>query len=351
MDPVACPVFVTGVSRSGTTLVRQILNASDDLWVAPETHYFDDLRPRLHSGGSRRLDPADVARCERYFFALSHRPYGQTGAPAEATVDREELRAEAAALGWTGDAWFEAFCRVRAHRNGRARWGEKTPRHVFRIDDILAFRPHAQVICLVRDPRGVAASYRDWKRGRRQASGQGAAAADNARAARSYNVVLNALIWRSAAAATLAALGRHGPDRVHVLQYEQLLARPEQTLRELCDWLGLAYRERMLQVRIVHSSYGTQGSGISREPLERWREKLAPSEIRTIERHCGRLMDAHGYALENPAAPIHRQALTYASVPFAVVRAGYANRRRLGKPTEYVRKRLAGGAGRPARSA
>jgi hypothetical protein len=38
MEPLARPVFVTGPSRSGTTLVQEILNRSDDLWVAPETH-------------------------------------------------------------------------------------------------------------------------------------------------------------------------------------------------------------------------------------------------------------------------------------------------------------------------
>ena len=109
---------------------------------------------------------------------------------------------------------------------------------------------------------------------------------------------------------------------------------------------GTSWKSGSRQVRIVHSSYGTRGSGISQEPLERWREKLTTAEVATIERHCGRLMDALGYPRDAVAAPIHQLALTYAAVPVAVARAAYANRARLGKPTEYVRRRLAGGTGR-----
>jgi hypothetical protein len=155
----------------------------------------------------------------------------------------------------------------------------------------------------------------------------------------------------SAGVAALRSHECHGPERVRILRYERLLAAPEQTLRELCDWLGLAFRDEMTQVRIVHSSYGTRGSGISQEPLERWREKLTTAEVATIERHCGRLMDALGYSRDSVSAPIHQLALTYAAVPFAVARAAYANRARLGKPSEYVRRRLAGGTGSPTKQA
>ena len=37
----------------------------------------------------------------------------------------------------TPDGYFEAFCRVLARRNGAEIWGEKTPRHIFRLQEIL----------------------------------------------------------------------------------------------------------------------------------------------------------------------------------------------------------------------
>ena len=79
-------------------------------------------------------------------------PSARPASPAESRLDRDELRALAQELGGTGDAYFEALCRLRAKRHGRERWGEKTPRHVYRIDDLLTAFPEAKVVCLVRDP-------------------------------------------------------------------------------------------------------------------------------------------------------------------------------------------------------
>jgi LPS sulfotransferase NodH len=72
----AAPIFVVGASRSGTNLLRALLNANGEVSISPETHYFDDLRPRLSSGGTAPLEPDDRERCENYFLALSHRAYG-----------------------------------------------------------------------------------------------------------------------------------------------------------------------------------------------------------------------------------------------------------------------------------
>ena len=101
-------IFVVGASRSGTNLVRALLNAHSMLWVSGETHYFDDLRPRLTGSGASPLTGEDRERCERYFLALSHRAFGQAGDADESRLDRDELRALAQELGGTGDAYFEA---------------------------------------------------------------------------------------------------------------------------------------------------------------------------------------------------------------------------------------------------
>ena len=53
------PVFVAGPSRSGTALVRSLLNGHPDVHIASETHFFDDLRRRVPVEG--RLGPAEQA--------------------------------------------------------------------------------------------------------------------------------------------------------------------------------------------------------------------------------------------------------------------------------------------------
>jgi Sulfotransferase family len=338
---VSGEIFVVGASRSGTNLVRTLLNAHSTLWVSGETHYFDDLRPRLPGAGTAPLIGADRERCERYFLALSHRAFGQAGEPEASRLDRDGLRALAQELGGTGDAYFEALCRLRAEHHGRERWGEKTPRHVYRIDDLLTAFPEAKVVCLVRDPRAVAASYKDWHgaAARRGVTESTELEADRERSRRSYNPVLMSLLWRGVVRASFTALERHGPERVRIQRFERLAAAPETEVGELCAWLGLAYEPALLEIPVVNSSYATTGTGVSSEPVERWRERLSTAEVAIVQSVTGELMGELGYVRDEVAATPLRLGWAWATAPVAIARAGVLNRRRLGKVSQYVRTR------------
>jgi hypothetical protein len=338
---VSGEIFVVGASRSGTNLMRAVLNAHSTLWVSAETHYFDDLRPRLPGNGTESLAGEARDRCERYFLALSHRAFGQAGDPDESRFDRDELRALAAELGGSGDAYFEALCRLRAQRHGREQWGEKTPRHVYRIDDVLSAFPEAKVVCLVRDPRAVVASYKDWHGAaeRRGVTESPALEADRERSRRSYNPVLMSLLWRGVVRASFAALEQHGPERVRIQRFERLAASPEAEVRELCAWLGLEFEPALLEIPVVNSSYATTGAGVSSEPVERWRERLSPAEIGIVQSVSEPLLSELGYTPDEVTVSPVRLAWAWATVPFAAARAAVVNRQRLGKATQYVRTR------------
>jgi hypothetical protein len=319
-------------------MLREMLNRHPALWITRETHYFDDLRPRLGDRAILPVGDADRERCERYFLALGHRAYGLDVDPAQSAVGVDQLRAEAVRRGGSADAYFEAFCVTRARAQGKERWGEKTPRHVFRIDELRSVFPQARVICLVRDPRGVAASYRDWKRG--EIDREATDAAERERVQRSYHPVLHALLWRSTMAATLAAAKRHGSHAVRVLRYEDVVREPEQTVRSLTAWLGLDYDPGMLDVPIVQSSYRIPQPGVSTEPVSRWQHRLPAAEIAVIQACCRSAMRELGYEPAEAKASFGTIARTWLSTPLAFTRATSANRKRIGRLPEYLARRL-----------
>ena len=65
------PIFIVGISRSGTTLLRKILNQHSDVWIVErETHYFDDLRVKMAAFEQQPLNPAQVKLCQRLLSSL-----------------------------------------------------------------------------------------------------------------------------------------------------------------------------------------------------------------------------------------------------------------------------------------
>jgi hypothetical protein len=341
--PLDQPIFIVGPSRSGTSLLRVVLSQHDRVWITRETHYFDDLRTRLAPHARTGLTPAERELCETYFLRLGHRPYGAEADPESSALERDDLRHQADRFGDGADAYFEAFCSIVAEIRGKPIWGEKTPRHVFQIDELFAFAPGAKLICLVRDPRAVVASYRDWHATRPTDESNPddvAFVRDRRRAIRSFHVGLITILWRGAMRASQAALARYGPERVYLLRFEDLATDPRRTVTELCQWLGLDFQEAMLDVPLVQSSYSSDEKGISKEPLERWRRKLSRGEIAAIQTFAGGTADELGYSREPVRGSLPAVAWAGATLPFAVVRAGFVNRARLGKATKYVQRRL-----------
>ena len=127
--------------------------------------------------------------------------------------------------GYTRDQWrehvrgfFEALHLHYAAAQGKARWGDKSPNNTLFLDYIDALYPHSQIVHIVRHPRDVIDS--------------------NRRKFGTKNGVLSARKWVRYVRSAEAFGARHGPDRYHVVRYEDLVADPEGTLRGLIGWLG-----------------------------------------------------------------------------------------------------------------
>jgi len=279
------PIFVVGAPRTGTTLMKEVLNGHPDVHLFEELHFFE----RIWDGRERFVEPDAPEATARAAEAL-WRVVADHGSEPDLSRTRsaDDLRCGAREAGGGLAGLLAATLAANAGLHDATRWGDSTPQDVLYLDILLSWYPGARVVAMVRDPRGYLASYKNFHR----------------RAMRTererYEPLLNSLLWRSYMTALRGAVEAGSRDALLLVHYEALAAEPERTLREVCAHVGLDPSAEMLDVRRGNSSYapGGRADGIFTTSRERWRGELSPSEQWLVERICRRPMEWLGYAPE-----------------------------------------------------
>ena len=275
------PVLVLGVRRSGTTLLRVMLDRNPSLAVPDETYFVptlarrhgdrpdldafvDDLR-RLPTIVEWGLDPADV---------------------------RARLR-PGATLGEAVSAVYEAY----AVRQGKERWGDKTPMYMRHLPLLERLFPDARFVQLIRDGRDAAVSFRAMPDGvvtRTWAHPDSPAGF--------------ACQWRAEVGAA-RALGRRVGERYLELRYEELVAEPERELRRICAHAALPWDPAMLAYAgTVDLSAKPHQRRLAQPPtpgVRDWRRELSRDDQAAFGAIAGDLLEELGYE----AAPERGSAL------------------------------------------
>lgn len=271
------PFFILGAGRSGTTLLRAMLEAHPDVHIPPENPLEVTIRDyRRYS----RLPWTVLLR-----IVLSRLEY-------HATWDRWDLplgelyRALSAApprarsLAAVLDALYRAH--LMRHKPSAIRWGDKTPPNTVVLPELRHVFPDLRVIHALRDGRDVVRSFMEVSR-----EGLPYFAA-----------------WWVRAVARARAFGARWPAQYLEVRYEDLVRDPAATIRRIAAFLELAFDERMLRHSELDLRLGDveryRALGGVREPIHersigRWRTEFDAGQIAELERVLGPTLAALGY--------------------------------------------------------
>jgi len=135
------PIFIGGMFKSGTSLLRAMLGQHSAISAGLETAWF---QLDWESGLGRGEEPlADYVSRTAGFYGEDPKV---AQAMAVASPDPE--------------AFIDTLLGASARRAGKARWAEKTPGNVRIADRILRRWPDARLLHIIRDPRDTFASLR-----------------------------------------------------------------------------------------------------------------------------------------------------------------------------------------------
>ena len=264
------PIFIGGVPRSGTTLLRVML----------------DTHPRIFCGTELRVIPAlTTLWCS---VEVSAQPLLESAY----AVDAERLRHIFADL-------VLSFLKPSWEASGKARVAEKTPFNILVFPELRRLFPDAALVHVIRDVRDVVASRLERDRATASDASANDSSVDTVALAR-----VRAEEWVSAMAVRRRMLLNSKLSPAYFeLRYEDLVCSPHTALNGLFTFLGERYDPAILDYhrldRNVDGSEEWSADGV-RRPLftsscGRWRKCLSAGELGSILQVAGPAMQELGY--------------------------------------------------------
>jgi Sulfotransferase family len=289
--------FVVGAPRSGTTLLRLMLDAHPELAIPPETYFI----PRAVKAWRRAKRPG---RAETPLAAYTDAVTAHTRWPdfhLDADAYRRQLEDDPP--GKVADA-IRAFYEMYAEKAGKPRWGDKTPFYVRKMETIHSVLPEARFVHLIRDGRGVTLSIKDLWFG--------------------PNTIEEAAEFWVARIDQGREQARDLPHYME-LRYEDLVREPERQLRRICEFVELPFDSQMLRyhelavervaAEVPPEEHAPGGRVVSTEErlqiiertatppdptrIDRWKTDMAPDDRRKFEAIAGFRLRELGYPVEN----------------------------------------------------
>jgi Sulfotransferase family len=279
--------FVVGMNRSGTTLLRMMLDAHPELAIPPETHFVPDLIKACREPDAM---PEDALAAMK-----KHREWGDFDLSDEEMLGR--LRALPKLR--PGPA-TRAFYAIYTEQQRKPRWGEKTPTYVQKMKLIQRALPEVRFVHVIRDGRDVALSVLD-------------------RTVRELTAADVARRWKkkiTKARADAPAI-RHYKE----VRYEDMILDTEQVLRDVCEFIELPWDDAVLHyhersperlqemARVLPGDGRAQELSVERrmathamttkppsaERVARWRTQMSPEQRAEFEAEAGDLLEQLGY--------------------------------------------------------
>jgi hypothetical protein len=276
------PIFLVGTERSGSNLLRLILDSHPNVHIPHPPHlvrYFHPLEPLYGDLSDDRRFRALVDDALRLVHCHIH--------PWPWVPGAEEIVARARSRDVFGV--YVALHEAARDDAGKRRWGCKSTFMVAHLSRICETFPAARLVWLHRDVRDVAASARDS-------------------VLATFHPAYTARLWE--AEQRLAWQGEQAGLPVHRVRYESLVAEPEATIRMLCDWIGEDFQPGMLEwfrgaeakrSSELSTSWRNTASPMRTESVERWRRDLGADDLLAVEALAAPMMATLGY--EPASAP------------------------------------------------
>ncbi|AVR46906.1 hypothetical protein C7S20_17465 [Christiangramia fulva] len=292
------PIFLLGAHKSGTSLIRALFDGISRYAVLPiETHPFQILdygirypyrkqNPKsLHFGEAQKKGLAWIRKSninvDKYSDSLTIDMFDEDRFQKEIEKNQSCMNEKR----FLEDYFSAVFISYKGNHSLRdtQRFVEKSVENMEFAADLKKIYPEAKFIHIIRNPYSNLVSLRKYK-GKKK-----------------YPFLDKPI---KALYESYYYLDRNERliDNYEIIKYEDLISRPENTLRRMCENLNITFNSKML-VPTINNGNSWKGnsttdmkfSGISDEKLYNWKKEICPLEIAFVNKLFPHVLDRFKY--------------------------------------------------------
>ncbi|HET7479282.1 MAG TPA: sulfotransferase [Rubrobacteraceae bacterium] len=277
-------VFIVGCPRSGTTLLRRMIDAHSEVAIIDETRWiaaFFERRNGLTSEGMvtpKLID--ELLEYDRF---------------AKLEIGRKELEnllRDGPPISYPD--FVAGIFDLYGRRRSKYLVGDKTPRYARRIPELHALWPHAKFVHIIRDGRDVALSVLNWKKADRALGRFSTWGRDS--------LTTVALWWELHLLLARETGSSLSPELYYEMQYEALISDTTNECKKLCKFLKIPYQDAMLR---FHEGRERTDPGLDAKKawrpvtagLRDWKTQMSDADMERFEAVAGSLLEELGYYL------------------------------------------------------
>ena len=272
-------IFMIGIQRSGSNLLRLMLNQLPDIVAPHPPHIMQRMAPLIPSYGNLADRNNFMMLVDDVCRLVEHNPVPWEG------VHLDRNRVAGLCRENSLVAVFGAVYDLMAEARKAKSWCCKSLANINFLPEIESYFDNAKYIYLYRDGRDVAVSFRKAVVGEKHY----------------YHIARE---WASTQQLALSMREKIGPQRFFSVRYEDLTSDTEKTMRSLCGFLGVEYADTMLDFhrsdeakRAASSSelWGNVTNPVMRDNTRKFLKEASEDDIRIFESVAGDVLDALGY--------------------------------------------------------
>lgn len=258
-------LFVVGLPRSGTKLLRELLNNHSEIFIPSIEAYF--VPHLIKRYGDKKLGEEeakkvmDEIRNSLFFFYYDN---------TELLDLKRLVKEHTTVKDILGELW-QQMAQIQLGEKVQI-LGDKTPRNVFHLHTLMSAFPNAKFIHIVRDPRdNVLSAKNKWNKKIFRAA---------------YN-------WQKAISNIDGMVDK---TRFIEVKYEDLIKNTENVVKNLCQFIGISYQKGMERLK---TNVENKGEVVDENNYNKFQDQLLAKEIIYIEALTKEGLQKYGYLLTN----------------------------------------------------